>query len=394
MRILLSHRYFWPDTAPYAFLLRAIGEDMAEAGHDVHVFASKPSYRRNDDTKTPKQEMMGPLNVSRTWVFQEAGAHVIVRALNVFLYCLGLFLKTLRLRPDVVTASSFPPVFAGYAAGLGARLVGSKFIYHMQDIHPEVSELSGGAMGRGIFAKIFRWLDNQTLRRASAIVVLSEDMKETLERRNIGELPIYVINNFALDSGAPLGPPPSEYAKPMGVRRVIFAGNIGRFQNLGVLTEGIAQCFANHPDLELFFLGDGKALADLKAQWEGNPQVRFAPFLPLDDAKPLIAEAEVGLVSLSTGIYKVAYPSKLLTYLGLGVPVLALTESESELAQSLTAAGMAKVPATDAPEDIANALNTLLEDPTPREDIKQWYDATFSRALSTQKWSQILDDIS
>jgi len=166
MKILLSHRYFWPDTAPYAFLLRATGEDMAQAGHDVHVFASKPSYRKNTDTKTPKQEMMGPLNVSRTWVFQEAGAHVIIRALNVFLYCMGLFLRTLRLRPDVVTASSFPPVFAGYAAGLGAKLTGAKFIYHCQDIHPEVSELSGGAMGRGIFAKIFRWLDNQTLRRA------------------------------------------------------------------------------------------------------------------------------------------------------------------------------------------------------------------------------------
>ena len=394
MRILLSHRYFWPDSAPYAFLLRAIGEDMASDGHEVHVFASKPSYRKTSAQTSPKTEKMGDLNVSRTWVFQEAGSHVIVRALNVFLYCLGLFFKTLRLRPDVVTASSFPPVFAGYAAGLGAKLTGAKFIYHMQDIHPEVSELSGGAMGRGIFAKIFRMLDNQSLRRASAIVVLSEDMAQTIRERNLGDLPIYVINNFALDSGEPLGTPPPEYAKPAGKRRVIFAGNLGRFQNLGVLSTGIARCFEAHPDLELFFLGDGKALKDLKEQWEGNPQVKFAPFLPLDQAKPLIAEAEVGLVSLSEGIYKVAYPSKLLTYLGLGVPVLALTEPVSELSRSLTQAGLAQVPASPAPEDIETALEALLKAPTKREEIVSWYDATFSRALSTQKWSQILDDIS
>ena len=303
---------------------------------------------------------------------------------------MGLFFKILRLRPDVVTASTFPPVLAAYTAGLAARLAGAKFVYHMQDIHPEVSELGGGMMGRGIFAKIFRHLDNRTLKRAAGIVVLSDDMSATLERRGLGPLPVHVINNFALDSGAPLGPPPAEFAKPDGIRRVIFAGNLGRFQNLPLLSEGIARCFDAHPDLQLFFLGDGKALADLKAKWADHPQVGFAPFLPLDQAKPLIAEAEIGLVSLSEKIYTVAYPSKLLTYLGLGVPVLALTEPESELAQSLTAAGVARVPDAPTPEAIEDALSALLTSSPDRRDIVAWYDATFSRSLASKKWRAVL----
>ena len=74
-----------------------------------------------------------------------------------------------------------------------------KFIYHMQDIHPELSVYSGGRLGRGLAMRLMRWLDNQTLRRSAAIVVLSQDMADTLAERRLGPLPVYIINNFSLD---------------------------------------------------------------------------------------------------------------------------------------------------------------------------------------------------
>jgi len=127
-------------------------------------------------------------------------------------------------------------------AALGSKIVGARFIYHMQDIHPEVSEFAGGMMGKSWFGKIFRWLDNQTIQRATKVVVLSKDMANTIKTRNLGEIPIHIINNFALGSVDVGDSVQTEYSKSEGKFRIVFAGNLGRFQNLERLTEGVVLC--------------------------------------------------------------------------------------------------------------------------------------------------------
>lgn len=390
MKILMSHRYFWPDTAPYAILLRAIAEDLTDIGHDVHIFASIPSYRNDAEKKPLKRETKGSLSIRRCWVFQEEGAPNFIRAVNVVLYTFGLFFRILILKPKVVTASTFPPVFAAYMAALGSKIVGARFIYHMQDIHPEVSEFAGGMMGKSWFGKIFRWLDNQTIQRATKVVVLSKDMANTIKTRNLGEIPIHIINNFALGSVDVGDSVQTEYSKSEGKFRIVFAGNLGRFQNLERLTEGVVLCLEQNPSLELVFLGDGKFGEQLKEKWSHHAQIEFVPFLPFEEAKWLIADADIGLVSLEKDIYKVAYPSKVMTYLGMGVPILALVEPESELAKNIENHGLGAVPGNAMPEEISRTLSNLVEKRTSKQQIKAWYELEFSRQASTREWKQML----
>ena len=362
MKVLLTHRYFAPDSSPYGVILRRIALDLAAAGHEVEVFTSLPSYGR-DPAKAPRREQLGAVAVRRIWVFSEAKRNPLARLFNVLIYCAALFFHILRARADVVTACTFPPVIAAWSASLAARLSGARFVYHIQDIHPEISTYSGGRLGRGQPAHLLTALDNQTLRRADAIVTLSEDMVDTLRARGLGPLPITLINNPALEHDGDLIAPPPDLVKPEGTTRVIFAGNLGRFQNLLLLAEGVAQCFAAHSELELMFLGDGVALPELKTRWGDHPQVRFAPFLPFAQAKGIIAGADIGLVSLNANIYRVAYPSKVSTYLDLGLRILALVEPESQMARGLERRATGAVPRAATPESIGAALETLLTTP-------------------------------
>lgn len=396
MKLLLSHRFFWPDTPPYALMLRDIAESLAHDGHEVHVFASQPSYRAEAAETAPRREQMGPLMVRRCFAFAGEKKSPLKRIANVVIYCLALIWQILRERPDVVSASTFPPVAAAWCASWASKRVGAKFIYHMQDIHPEVSVYSGGRMGRGVLRRLFTLLDNQTLRRAASIVVLSEDMADTLRARDTGALPITVINNFMLNSFDDAPPPMNPaYAKPPGTTRAIFAGNLGRFQNLPLLAKGVAQCFDSHPDLELMFLGSGEAEAELKATWGDHPQVRFAPFLPFAEAKAIIAEADIGLVALTPDIYRVAYPSKVLSYAGLGLPILALIEAESRMAKDLATQGIgaAPTPAADGtlpPSAIAEALESLLSQTPPREQVLDWYQQVGDAAYVLPRWQALV----
>lgn len=372
-------------------ILRAIAAELAAAGHAVHVFASVPSYRNEAEVR-PRREVVDGASVHRIWVFKSEKTNIIKRLSNAMIYTAGLFIEVIRLRPDVVTASTFPPVLAAWTASLAARLTGARFVYHMQDIHPEVSEISGGRLGRGLPARLMRWFDNQTLSRSAAIVVLSQDMANTLAARGLGPLPIHVLNNFSLTSADPSPiAPPEDLAKPDGTRRVIFAGNLGRFQNLPLLTEGVARLFEKHSDLELLFLGDGAALPELKARWSDHPNVHFAQFLPFEVAREVIASADVGLVSLDAGIYRAAYPSKVLTYLELGVPILALVEPQSQLATSLSEAGIGAVPEAATPEAIAIALDALLAAAPNPETVRSWYEANAGRPAALARWRGLID---
>lgn len=392
MKILLTHRYFWPDSPPYAAMLKDLAGHLARAGHDVHVFATMPSYRGSATDGASSGERLNGFAVRRCQVIRNEKRHVLLRVVNVLIYCATLFVAVLRTRPDVVTASTFPPVVAGWTASLAARLCGAHFVYHMQDVHPEVSKYSGGRQGRGLVFRLLRMMDNQTLRRASGIVVLSEDMADTLASRGIGKLPITVINNFMLEAAADQDPP-RHLVKRTGTRRVIFAGNLGRFQNLETLTEGVALCLEEHRDLELLFLGDGEALPVLQSRWDGHDRIIFGPFLPFAQAKGLIAGADVGLVSLAPDIFRVSYPSKVLTYAGLGVPMLALIEPESHLAHQFKTLGIGVVPGSTEPADIAAALGALLAKPDRSAALAGFVETVAAPEAAFRRWDELLAGI-
>lgn len=385
VKILFTHRFFWPDVAPYATLLRTIAEHSAQAGHEVEVFAGLPSY--NDAAEAaPRRQVLGGVRVIRGFVVRQEKRSVVLRLANMALYCAQLFLRILRSRPDVVTASSYPPILAALTAGLAARLVGARFLYHVQDIHPEVSKVSGGRLGRFPFFGLLKALDTLALRLSWRIVTLSGDMADTLAARSArlaGR--IRILNNLSLDDGtAPPPPAPGRF-------RVIFAGNLGRYQDLPLVASGVARLFERHPGLELMFLGSGEMARPLQAAWGGHRQVIFHPFVPFAEARALLQGAQLGIVSLIPGLAAAAYPSKILTYQSLGLPILGLVDPQSHIARDLRATGAAVVAEARSESGVAEALERAMASPTLQaaaRDLAARYDPETQLAA----WAGLMEE--
>ena len=390
MKILFTHRYFWPDTPFYAAMLYDVAKHFAGRGDEVEVFASQPSY--GSTTKSPKIEHRDGFTIRRAWVFAEDKSKPFTRLINMLLYCFALFRRIISSRPDVVTAGSFPPVAAAFVASLSARLVGARFIYHIQDIHPEVSIFSGGLLGKAPFAGIMRWLDNGTLRRAAQIIVLSPDMAATLQARLPNRpLPIQTISNFQQPASTDDCTPPADLIKKTGTRRAIFAGNMGKFQNLELLCEGFTLCFARHPELELLLIGDGEMKPALEKRWADTKQIRFGPFLPYAQAESLIAGADFGLISLAPNIHHVSHPSKALSYFSVGLPALALIEPESAMAQTIEREGLGAVPAEPTPEAIAAAIDRMLEREDASATVLEYHRQNTQKSAVMAKWETLFN---
>ncbi|MHC4837863.1 MAG: hypothetical protein ACYTF3_06720 [Planctomycetota bacterium] len=87
MRILLIHRWFWPAAPPYASMLRSIGRELVEEGHEVTVLTAQPSYNRATRVeKRPRVEQLDGMTVRRVRLLPESKRNYLMRGLNMLLF--------------------------------------------------------------------------------------------------------------------------------------------------------------------------------------------------------------------------------------------------------------------------------------------------------------------
>lgn len=342
LRILVVHRYFWPDTAPVASILRSICNRWTKSGHEVSAFTSQPCYKPEVEiAKQPWEENIDCVSVRRCWLPFHRSRNPLCRVICflLFLVFASIHIVVRRKKYDIVMALTFPPVVSGAVLSRVARLRGSKFFYHCMDIHPESSIYTDKLKEGSLFARLSRFFDRKTGLLANRVIVLSKDMQQTFLSRYSPEIAaqqkskIRIISNFnpaSFKTGEAVMPP--EYDKKSDNFRLVFAGNIGQFQALGNLVE-TAKLLTDYPDIEFVFLGEGAAKKGLVEQaGELNDRtVRFIPHQPVEVADKIMQSADLCIVSLSPGIHRVAHPCKTSSYLAMGCPILMVVEEDSEM---------------------------------------------------------------
>jgi len=393
--VLLIHRFFKPDSPPYAFILNDIREILEQRNMSVDVLSSQPSYKSVDQKyKLPwKVKEENGSNVFRLPVFQLKNEK-LSKLLNFIwfpfvAFCFILFGK----KYQIVTVSTAPPVVLAFLVAMACKLRGFNLIYHCMDIHPEIGRISGEFKSKVIF-KTLCWMDNYTCRTASKIIVLSKDMEMSLLNRNKAlRLKIEVINNYDLSSEEALRH--EFYDVKDNKKRVIFAGNIGRFQNLDRFVLALKM---NPPldNFELVFVGEGSALETLMDLAKGlEEQVRFISHQPVSVARQMIADADTAIVSLEKNVIRYAYPSKTMTYLAVGTPVLAMVETFSELSCFIQHNRLGRVVAHDETGEIYAYFKELSIDNLDfnREAIRTCFQEKFSKIQFKDKFISLVEDL-
>lgn len=395
LKILAIHRFYWPDTPPYASMLRAIVHRWVNDGHQVDVLSSQPSYKAGlDNEKQPAKEVVDGATVYRMTLPSEAG-RPLIRMLNALRLGLGIFIRAVLLRRyDVIMVSTSPPVLAGWFTALAARLSGARFVYHCMDVHPEIGRISGEFRNPVVYRQLAR-MDAWTCRQANPVVVLSQDMADSLDRRSeSGAVPqTAVINNFSLPSESEaVGDLPFPWPNEPFV--LLFAGNIGRFQGLDVLMNAMAQ-LRERSDIRLLMMGEGTEKAALEKQAaESGARVSFVGHHSVSVAKAAMKKAGAGFVSLVPELYRYAYPSKTMTYLEQGCPVLVAVEPESRLAADIVenSAGLA-VQGGDA-DELAQAIARLADDDKQLQKMKEnaagLAEQAFSPEVVLARWASLV----
>lgn len=398
LNILAIHRYYLPDTPPYASILNSIVQHWAKDGHDVEVLSSLPSYKKGHEQKYKKilaRERIQGVVIRRIRLPNEIGKP-FMRILNAIHLACAILLKVVYKKYDIIMISTSPPVIGAWVVALAAKIRKSRFIYHCMDIHPEIGRISGEFSNPMVY-KILQSMDHYACRSASPVVVLSTDMEQSLKERSQSIAPIKtkVINNFSLPHDRPCAN--SKYLSGEKTNNnlftILFAGNIGRFQGLDTVIDAMAM-LEDEP-IEFVFMGEGEAKEGLiiKANKCAN-NVRFVGHQSVEIAKKAMKESDICFVSLIPNIIRYAYPSKTMAYLEQGCPVIAAVELDSELAVDINRNGYGFVVPPGDYVELANLLRNISSNKdwqvSMREAAYIKYESTYREDIVLPGWSDLL----
>lgn len=408
MKALFFYQHFWPDSPPYANMLRTISSHFAQKGHEISVLTAQPSYKVVDrSTRSPTYERLDDVGVRRLALLPGSGSIALLRALSkaswplrACCYLVGQAL--LGRRQEVIVAATIPPVANGLFGLIAARLTRAKFVYHLQDIYPEIGAAGGLWSDKSLKHRLLRWFDTLVCKKADCCIVLSEDMANTLKARGVDDTTISVINNFMLASFSE----EDVEAKSLNDSivdseadvRVVFAGNLGRFQGLELMLQAFMDVTQdNKVQMELHFIGEGAAEDLLKTAAQGSPNVFFHGHYPFEEACRLMATFDAGIVSIQPDIYRYAYPSKTLTYLGLGLPLLALVEPESALAVSIAKDKLGVAASNTNRQSLMDGFAGMAEylnsDANDQQRIKALANGSLSCAAVMSQWNSMFEEL-
>ena len=332
MKILIVSQSFWPDKSGY--LYGDIANHFKTIGHDIDIITYKYSNQNlNSETFISLKKIF---NLYRIPIFKKENNSRFLKFINSIIFNLSiLFVLFNKKKYDYVICGCSHLLFVGYISSLVARYLKSQFIYSIGDLHPESGTASGDFKNKYII-RILKHVDTIACNYAKKIVVLSDDMtKSVVNRGTNSSNNIIKIPNLPHNITKKLSKPNDKiFIKDKSKFRIVFTGNIGRFQGLETIIQAMKLLNDDH-NIEIVFLGSGVSETKLKIMSGSllDKSIFFIKPKKIEFVNSLIDTADIGLVSLLSGVEKCAFPSKMSGYLNMKCPILVIAEEKSELFQ-------------------------------------------------------------
>jgi glycosyltransferase involved in cell wall biosynthesis len=259
-------------------------------------------------------------------------------------------------RPDVVLSSN-TPTEAQERIAAGCRAGGVRFYDWMQDFYSvAVDRLLRKRMPVGgvVAGAWYRWLEGRRLRAADGVVAITGDFVPLMKRQfGVAAEKISVIPNWAPLDSIPVMPKRTGWSEQHGLADkfvYLYAGTLGLKHNPALLLE-LARRHRHNDTIRVVVVSEGLGAEWLReqAKAEALPNLVQLPYQEFADLPQVLGSADVliGLLEEEAGVFSV--PSKVLSYLCAGRPIL-LAAPSVNLATRLVA--RERVGMTCAPSDV------------------------------------------
>jgi glycosyltransferase involved in cell wall biosynthesis len=231
--------------------------------------------------------------------------------------------------PDIILSAN-TPLDAQQRLLKVAHEVNARFVFWVQDLIGLAAErllrekipVAGAVVG-AYYARMERML----LERSDALVLITDDFRDAVPA--IRHHPdVHTIPNWAPLDEVPPRPRDNEWADAQRLPdrlRFVYSGTLGMKHNPALLL-GLAERF---PDAEVVVISQGAGSEWLRERQDSVSNLRLLPFQPFEDLPDVLGAADVLVAVLEPDAGVFSVPSKVLTYLCAGRPLLLAVPPEN-----------------------------------------------------------------
>lgn len=258
------------------------------------------------------------------------------------------WIRRLRESPaDVIVACNLPLV-SMFLFSRHAKRARLPYVLWHQDIY---SNGLGDELRRkfprplaALGARVFTWMEAYSARNASHVVAIGEAFRDVYPAWKVSPQNVSVIPNWApLDEVFPadrINTHSGAFFADSDGLRLMYAGTIGRKHNPKLLVDLLRYARDNDISATMAVISEGEAADDLAeiARTSDLP-ITVHPFQPADELPDVLGSADVLVALLEPDATKFSIPSKVLSYMAAGRPILGLMPPDNPAAVDISESG-------------------------------------------------------
>jgi len=384
------------------------------SGHPFQVQLSRELAHRGNSVlhsyaeffQTPKgkvqRQLTDPMtfSVSGITLEEEFQKYSFKRKIQERQYAKKLVKQIHDFRPEVAIFSNTPPDALDYVYKK-IRYDGIKMIFWVQDLYGLAIQrilrrrlwLVGDLIGL-----YYTWLERRLLKKSDQIVLITDDFLSIMHKWRIPQAKMTVIPNWAPLEDVPLRGKQNDWSAMHqldGKFCLIYSGTLGMKHNPNLLLQ-VALRFKDNNGVRIVVVSEGLGADWLKEQKEQYALsnlilLKFQPFKILPE---VLATSDIlmALLEPSAGVFSV--PSKVLTYMCAGRPLLLAVPRENLASRIVQKNNMGIV---IDPRDCArfvDAAFSLYEDASQREGMgkraREYAETNFDISKITDQFESVI----
>jgi len=369
-RLWVVSELYYPEVTSTGYYLTQIAEGLTDT-FDVKALCGQPNYSARG-TRAPKREVRNGVEIFRAGGTTLNKNVIAFRLVNMLTLGLSMFFLSLRFfrNGDRVLVVTNPPTLP-FVIAVSSLFRGAVYTLLIHDNYPEILVAAGKAGDKSLVVKFLGFWNRWLYKHAARIIAVGRDMLELLKAKTQGlDIPISVIPNWAeLETVEPRPRAENSLLKELGLFDrfvLLYAGNMGYPNDIETILAAAKILDAEpRPRFHFVFLGAGVKLSLIKAFVAENELANITILDPRPRSEQIIFlnACDAALVSLVSRMKGVSMPSRTYNILAAGKPIVAITESGSEVDLVIKDD---EVGVNCEPGDIdglLNAVNDLARDP-------------------------------